>query len=74
VGASWSAIVALVVIVDLLAASALPAAVARQPAALYWGVGAAAAVTFLASLLAHELAHALAARRQKPTAAKPLRC
>jgi Zn-dependent protease/CBS domain-containing protein len=63
VGASWSAIVTLAVIVDLLAASALPAAVARQPAALYWGVGAAAAVAFLASLLAHELAHALVARR-----------
>ena len=63
VGASWSAIVTLVVIVDLLAAGALPAAVPRQPVALYWGVGAAAAVAFLASLLAHELAHALVARR-----------
>jgi Zn-dependent protease len=63
VGASWSAIVTLAVIVDLLAASALPEAVPRQPEALYWGVGAAAAVAFLASLLAHELAHALAARR-----------
>jgi len=63
VGASWSAIVTLAVIVDLLAVSALPAAVPRQPEALYWGVGAVAAVAFLASLLAHELAHALAARR-----------
>ncbi len=63
VGASWSAIVTLAVIVYLLAESALPAAVPRQPAALYWGVGAAAAVAFLASLLAHELAHALVARR-----------
>jgi len=63
VGASWSAIVTLVVIVDLLATGALPAAVPRQPVALYWGVGVAAAVAFLASLLAHELAHALVARR-----------
>ena len=63
VGASWSAIVTLAVIVNLLASSALPAAVPRQPAALYWGVGAAGAVAFLASLLAHELAHALVARR-----------
>jgi Zn-dependent protease/CBS domain-containing protein len=63
VGASWSAIVTLAVIVDLLAGSALPAAVPHQPAALYWVVGVAAAVAFLASLLAHELAHALVARR-----------
>lgn len=63
VGASWSAMVTLAVIVDLLAAGALPAAVPRQPVALYWGVGVAAAVAFLASLLAHELAHALVARR-----------
>jgi Zn-dependent protease/CBS domain-containing protein len=63
VGASWSAIVTLAVIVDLLAGSALPAAVPRQPAALYWAVGTATAVAFLASLLAHELAHALVARR-----------
>jgi Zn-dependent protease/CBS domain-containing protein len=63
VGASWSAIVTLAVIVDLLATGALPAAVPRQPVALYWGVGVAAAVAFLTSLLAHELAHALVARR-----------
>jgi len=63
VGASWSAVVTLVVIVDLLATGALPAAVPRQPVALYWGAGAAGAIAFLASLLAHELAHALVARR-----------
>ncbi len=63
VGASWTAIVTLAVIVDLLAASALPAAVPHQPTALYWGFGTATAVAFLASLLAHELAHALVARR-----------
>jgi Zn-dependent protease len=64
VGASWSAIVTQAVIVDLLAASALPAAIPRQPAALYWGAGATAVVAFLASLLARELAHALVARRR----------
>jgi Zn-dependent protease len=63
VRASWSAIVTLAVIMDLLATGALPAAVPRQPEAVYWSVGAAAAVAFLASLLAHELAHALVARR-----------
>jgi hypothetical protein len=54
-GASWSAIVTLAVIVDLLATGALPAGVPRPPPALYWGIGVAAAVAFLASLLAHEL-------------------
>ncbi len=63
VGANWSALVILLLIVDLLATSALPAAVPRQPEALYWGVGVAAAMAFLASLLAHELSHALVARR-----------
>jgi len=63
VGASWSVIVTLLLVTDLLAAGALPAAVPRQPGALYWGTGAAAAVVFLGSLLAHELAHAVVARR-----------
>ncbi len=63
VGANWSAVVTVAVILDLLATSALPAAVPRQPVALYWVLGAAVAVAFLASLLAHELAHALVARR-----------
>jgi Zn-dependent protease len=63
VGASWSAIVTLAIIADLVAASALPAAVPGQSAALYWGAGVAVAAAFLASLLAHELAHALVARR-----------
>lgn len=63
IGASWSAIITLAIVIDLLATSALPAAVPRQHLALYWGVGAVAAVAFLASLLIHELAHALVARR-----------
>lgn len=63
VGASWTAIVTLAIIVDLLATGPLPAAVPHQPAVLYWGVAAAAAVAFLASLLVHECAHALVARR-----------
>lgn len=63
VGANWSAIVTLAVIAYLLATGALPAAVPRQPLAMYWGVSAAVAVAFLASLLVHEIAHAVVARR-----------
>jgi Zn-dependent protease len=63
VGAHWTVAVILVIIVDLLGASVLPAAFPRQPAAVYWAVAIAGGVVFLASLLAHELAHALVARR-----------
>jgi Zn-dependent protease/CBS domain-containing protein len=63
IGASWTALVTLAIFADLLATSALPSVVPRQPPAVYWGVGAAGAVALLVSLLAHELAHALVARR-----------
>ena len=63
VGAHWSVAVILVIITELLAVSVLPGAFPHQSAGLYWVVAGAAAVVFLASLLAHELAHALVARR-----------
>ena len=63
VGAHWSVAVILAIITELLALSVLPGAFPHQPAGLYWAVAGAAAVVFLASLLAHELAHALVARR-----------
>ena len=63
VGAHWSVAVILVLIAELLAVSVLPGAFPHQSAGLYWVVAGAAAVVFLASLLAHELAHALVARR-----------
>jgi Zn-dependent protease len=63
VGAHWSVGVILVIIAELLAVTVLPGAFPHQPAGLYWLVAGAAAVLFLASLLAHELAHALVARR-----------
>ena len=63
VGAHWSVAVILVIIAELLAVAVLPGAFPRQSAALYWAVAGIAAVVFLASLLAHELAHALVARR-----------
>ena len=63
VGAHWSVAVILALIAELLAVAVLPAAFPHQSAALYWAVAGIAAVVFLASLLAHELAHALVARR-----------
>ena len=63
VGAHWSVAVIVVIITAMLGGSALPAAAPRQPAAVYWVVAAATAALFAASLLAHELAHAIVARR-----------
>jgi Zn-dependent protease len=63
VGANWSVAVILVIIADILAVSVLPADVPHRPTALYWLVAIVAAALFLACLLAHELAHALVARR-----------
>lgn len=63
VGAHWSVAVILVIITQLLAVTVLPEAVRHQPAELYWTVAAVGSVMFLACLLAHELAHAVVARR-----------
>ena len=63
VGAHWSVGVILVIIAEVLAVSVLPAAYPHERRAVYWTVAIIAAVLFLASLLAHELAHALVARR-----------
>ena len=63
VGAHWSVVVISAIIAELLAVSVLPGAFPHHSAGLYWVVAGAAAVVFLASLLAHELAHALVARR-----------
>lgn len=53
----------LVLIAWLLGESVLPGAVPHKSAALYWGVACATSALFFASLLAHELSHALVARR-----------
>jgi Zn-dependent protease/predicted transcriptional regulator len=62
VGLNWSVLAVLVLLVDLLAASVLPEASPRAGAPTYWGLAVAAAIVFLATLLAHELAHALVCR------------
>lgn len=63
VGAHWSVAIVLVLISWLLGSSVLPAAAPGYPAAWYWVTGALTAVLFLVSLLAHELTHAVLARR-----------
>jgi Zn-dependent protease len=59
----WSLLLVALLVAQLLAVGVLPSAVPGQPAAAYWAAGALSAVTFLAAVLAHELAHALTARR-----------
>lgn len=63
VGMHWSVGVILVLIADILATGVLPAALPHQSAVVYWSVAALAAIVFAASLLAHELAHAIIAKR-----------
>jgi Zn-dependent protease len=63
VGVHWSVLVIMALLVQGLATAVLPASAPGQPAWTYWVMAVAAAVLFLLSLLAHELAHALVARR-----------
>jgi Zn-dependent protease/CBS domain-containing protein len=63
VGAHWTVAVILVIITGILGQEVLPAALPRQPVALYWAAAVAGALLFVASLLGHELAHALVAKR-----------
>jgi Zn-dependent protease len=64
VGANWSVLVILVLITDIVAGNILPRADAGRPATLYWAIAVPTALLFLASLVAHEAAHALVARRK----------
>jgi Zn-dependent protease len=63
VGANWSVLFVAVLIAWPLAGSLLPSQVPGLPGPVYWLAGAVGAGLFLASLLAHELGHALVARR-----------
>jgi Zn-dependent protease len=61
VGANWTVALILALIAWLL--GVLPGAAPHQPVAVYCVLACATAVLFLASLLGHELSHALVARR-----------
>ncbi|MCC6437153.1 MAG: site-2 protease family protein [Acidimicrobiales bacterium] len=61
VGANWSVLVVLWLIAWSLAAEQLPVTYPGHSTSAYWAVGVVTAVVFLASLLAHELGHALVA-------------
>jgi Zn-dependent protease/CBS domain-containing protein len=63
VGAHWSALVGVLLLGQLLALSVLPLQAPGRPAWVYWLAGGLAAVGLVISLLAHELAHAIVARR-----------
>src|SRR5689334_25100413 len=63
VGIKWSVLVIFALIAYGLAGQYLPRVYPREGVAAYVVAGVAAAVVFVASLLAHEIAHALVARR-----------
>jgi Zn-dependent protease len=63
VGASWSALLIALLFAWSLGGDLLPAQVPGLVPVAYWLAGAAGAGLFLASLLAHEIGHALVARR-----------
>jgi Zn-dependent protease/CBS domain-containing protein len=63
VRAHWSVLIVLALIAPDLAGGALAGAWPGRPVWLYWLVALAASVVFLLGLLAHEVAHAVVARR-----------
>jgi Zn-dependent protease len=65
VGAHWSVLLMMLLVSQTLASTALPGLAPGYSSAAYWTTAVVAAVAFLASLLAHELAHALTARRYR---------
>jgi Zn-dependent protease/CBS domain-containing protein len=64
IGFNWSLLVVAALIAWSLATSLLPSASPGQTSAAYWTAGVISAFVFLASLLAHELAHSVVAMRR----------
>jgi Zn-dependent protease len=62
VGASWSLLVILALITWIFGYEVLPVAAPDGHPVAHWSVAAVTAIAFLASLLAHELAHSVVAR------------
>ncbi|MBD0841436.1 site-2 protease family protein [Streptomyces sp. TRM68416] len=67
VGAHWSVLAVLLILTAGLAEGRLPSAHSGHSVWTYWAVGLATAAVFLASLLAHEISHAVVARRNGVT-------
>ncbi|MEU5591826.1 site-2 protease family protein [Streptomyces sp. NPDC020298] len=63
VGLNWSVLVIVVLVTVTLARGRFPDAHPGHSPTLYWALALLTAVVFLCSLLAHELAHAVVARR-----------
>src|SRR6202165_461658 len=64
VGLNWSLLVVAALIAWSLATGILPSASPGQTSGAYWTAGVISAFVFLASLLAHELAHSVVAMRR----------
>src|SRR5882672_1513186 len=64
VGLNWSLLVVAALIAWSLATGILPSAAPGEPSGAYWIAGLVSAFVFLASLLAHELAHSIVAVRR----------
>ncbi|HTZ42820.1 MAG TPA: site-2 protease family protein [Jatrophihabitans sp.] len=60
--AHWSVLITVALIAVLLATGSLPQAAPGYPRPVYWLAAVAVSIAFLASLAAHELAHAVLAR------------
>jgi Zn-dependent protease/CBS domain-containing protein len=64
VGLNWSLLVVAALIAWSLATGILPPAAPGETSGAYWTAGVVSAFVFLASLLAHELAHSIVAMRR----------
>jgi len=64
VGLNWSLLVVAALVAWSIATGVLPSAAPGQASAAYWTAGIVSAFVYLASLLAHELAHSIVAMRR----------
>jgi Zn-dependent protease/CBS domain-containing protein len=65
IGVNWSVLLIVALLAYGLSVGQFPAAAPRRPEAEYVAAAVITAVAYLASLLAHELAHSLVARRNR---------
>lgn len=63
VGIHWSVLVIMLLLAQVLAVSVLPAGAPGLSAVVYWAAALVVTALFLLALLAHEMSHALVARR-----------